>query len=410
MMDDMGPDDDAGEDGVDFLEVGRPRVRPGPARASRHLPRWVGLLLSGVLVATVVALQVHHGSKRSARPTPPAPTSSRSSGSPVPSTGPATQPVTVTELGHPLLGVTSGWELLARGDGVVVRIQPALGRVTRTAVPNLLSTGSVSFLAGPKEAMVRPLDRVPGYLVPDGKPPGQILESLAQGRNGPVLPGPQADLVLAQAPAAAAPVFVLSAFDGLPSGVQIPVPPGTSPLAAQADGSGYLLFQRAHGLYDARPGSLRRISTGTLVAAGRTGWLTRECRADAHCVTVLVDRATRSRRIIGPGLSGSDDQPGAIAPDGRTAAVFRVSARSKLTLSLLDLRTGRVRPLALPVGPSSRQGSIAWSPDSRWLLTADARGRLEAVAAATGKVTVLHDARLTLPALTQVVIRDTSAG
>ena len=54
------------------------------------------------------------------------------------------------------------------GPDGVVRIELARGRITRTAVPPVDSSGPISFLAGPGSAIVRPLDAVAGYAVPDG--------------------------------------------------------------------------------------------------------------------------------------------------------------------------------------------------------------------------------------------------
>jgi hypothetical protein len=99
-------------------------------------------------------------------------------------------------VGHPLLGVRAGWQLfgLARGrsypwPGEVVRIQLAAGRITETRFPALLSTGPVTLLAGRHQAIVRPLDYVPGYLVPDGARSVPLRGALQNG--GIVSPGPR---------------------------------------------------------------------------------------------------------------------------------------------------------------------------------------------------------------------------
>jgi hypothetical protein len=399
MMGAMGGDDDTRDDGVEFLEVGRPRAQPGPDQTALRRPRWPVLLVLAVLAVAAIAALHHHDSKPIAtapRPAPSLPTAA-------PAT-PATPAVTVKELGHPLLGVTSGWELFGRGPGVVVRIQLALGRVTQTSVPDLLSSGGVSFVVGTNDAMVRPLDQVPGYVVPDGQPAGQILESITQGQNGPVFPGPRPDEIWAQAPAVTPPAFTLSAFEGLPTGVNIRIPSDMSPLSATPDGAGYLLLQRQQGLYDARPDGLHRISTGTLMAVGPTGWLVRECPSKAHCVTALIDRATMAHRVVGSAL---DSQPGVIAPDGRTAAVFQGGPDSPRIL-LLNLTTGATRPLGLPGAPSEDPGTIVWSPDSRWLLVTNAGGKVHAIDATTREVTDLADAGVAIPPITQLAVRDSA--
>jgi hypothetical protein len=98
-------------------------------------------------------------------------------------------PVTVRNLDHSLLGVSSGWELFGRSDGEVIRVQPARGRITRTRVPALASTGPVTFVVTATSAMIRPIDSVPGLLVPDGHPARQMPTDVSTG--GPLFPGPR---------------------------------------------------------------------------------------------------------------------------------------------------------------------------------------------------------------------------
>lgn len=143
--------------------------------------RWWPLLLVGLVAVVVVAVVLHPRTPLAApKPTPvPLPTASTAlttartapSHRPAPlallTDPPPTTPGTV-DLGHPILGVTAGWDLFGRGMDSVVRIELAKGRLTRTAVPSLRSSGSVSFLAGPDRAIIRPLDFVPGFAVRDG--------------------------------------------------------------------------------------------------------------------------------------------------------------------------------------------------------------------------------------------------
>ena len=90
-----------------------------------------------------------------------------------------------TVLGHPFVGVHAGWELFGRGPGVVVRIQFAGGRVTRTAYPALLSGGPVTFVTDAEGALVRPIDLVPGYLIPDAKPAREAPGAVGAGGRVP---------------------------------------------------------------------------------------------------------------------------------------------------------------------------------------------------------------------------------
>ncbi|MEU7650795.1 hypothetical protein AB0C42_15550 [Micromonospora taraxaci] len=52
----------------------------------------------------------------------------------------------------------------------MARIDFAHHRITTTAKPALRSGGPVSFLVGPDRVVIRPLEAVPGYVVPDGEP------------------------------------------------------------------------------------------------------------------------------------------------------------------------------------------------------------------------------------------------
>ena len=114
--------------------------------------------------------------------------------SPTPTVVPATTtvtplavPVEVSRAGWPLMAVPSSWELIGRG-AELVRIELGAGRVTRTAIPAVQSTGPVYLVAGLDRVVIRPLDFVPGYLVPDGHP-AQPLTGLL-GNGGPAFPGP----------------------------------------------------------------------------------------------------------------------------------------------------------------------------------------------------------------------------
>ena len=95
----------------------------------------------------------------------------------------------VTLAGHRLLGVTAGWELFARGPNELLRIQLAQGRITQTYVPPLeTASPDVAFVIGAHEAVIRPSDLVPGYVVPDGGQARPLTGVLSDG--GPLVPGP----------------------------------------------------------------------------------------------------------------------------------------------------------------------------------------------------------------------------
>src|SRR5215469_9213120 len=117
----------------------------------RWLPR---IALACLILAAIVAVAVrgagHHPQDAAKTPPPPA--------------------VRVIAIGHPLHGVTAGWELFARGPDHLRRIQLAHGKISVTYVPPLLSANpDVAFVIGAHEAVIRSADLVPGYVVPDGR-------------------------------------------------------------------------------------------------------------------------------------------------------------------------------------------------------------------------------------------------
>ena len=126
------PEQDAWTGQVEDLDVAS---APVLRRSSRRVPWWPVLaLLVAVVAGAVLVLRGGAPSPSAGAPAPTARTSPPSatdtsvpSGEPSPTA--LTTPVTVTDLGHPLLGTSAGWELFARADDRLIRIQPALGRV-----------------------------------------------------------------------------------------------------------------------------------------------------------------------------------------------------------------------------------------------------------------------------------------
>jgi hypothetical protein len=379
----MDPDEDL----ISFGSSGQPSRRPG--RRSGRRPsgpvRWANWLLLGVAVLVSVGVLV----ARSGRPP-----------------GPAPRPdVTVTSLGHRLLGVTARWKLFGRGPGGVAAVQPATGLVTWTRVPSLDSTGPVSFLIDPHQVIIRPLDYVPGYLVPDGKPPRGLPSLLRQG--GPALPGPRAGQVWVVTTSVGRASLTLTSLTGARL-ASVPLPAGGPlPLSATSDGSGGILLTGPSGTFDATTGGLRRLSLEPL-AVGPGRWLAVTCPGHRqHCHTVLIDRTTGAQRALpGPALPHTaltPWPPGLIAPDGAAAAVLELSRASQLSLHLLDLRSGADRVLSVPVSQDVDNETVAWSPDSRWLFVVTDTGAVRVVSASTGQVGSLG---VQLPFISQVAVRD----
>ena len=379
----MDPDEDL----ISFGGPDRPRWLSGrPRRPPRRATRWAEWLLLGAaaVVAAVVVLVTRSG--------PP----------PQPAARPA---VTVTDLGHRLLGETGQWELFGRGPGGMVSLVPATGRETWTRVPALDSSGPVSFLIGPHQAIVRPLDFVPGYLIPDGKPPRGLSGLLDQG--GPALPGPRGGQVWVVTTGVGRASLTLTGVTGARLG-SVPLPAGgPNPLTATADGSGGVLVTGNSGTFDAGPGGLRRLSLEPL-AVGPGHWLAVTCPGHhQHCHTVVIDSATGAQRMLpGPPLPHGPMTPwppGIIAPDGAAAALLELGRDGQLGLHLLDLRSGADRLLSVPVSENGNYETMAWSPDSHWLFVVTDTGAVCAINVSTGQLASLG---VRLPFISQIAVRD----
>jgi hypothetical protein len=361
-------------------------VQFGPRRPPRQRPPWlptvlvaaVALVVAGISAALVVTAPGHP--RR-------------------PSAGP------VTDVGHRLLGVRADWELYALGPGVVVRIELARGRVSRTAVPALQSTGLVSFIAGSGQVIIRPMDNVPGYVVPDGGPARPLPAAL--DHDGMMAPGPRPGELWIQRQRGNRVVMSLVGPDGTGAGSSIPLPRGVSwPLGP--DGQGYLIVRAGRHTADATPRGLRDLTTGTITAVGPTRWLTAQCH-DRHCAEVVIDSASGARRIISRSRSvlawearTAIGEPGVICPDGSIAAVFE-AGRTRYTaeLHLINLTTGADRSTGVSADLQSLTNQTAvWSPDGRWLFVA-ARGKLVVIDARSGRVRRLG---VVLPEIDQVAI------
>jgi len=359
------------------------------------------VLLACLALATVVTVAVRSAG-HPARPATSAP-------APPP-------PLRVTTVGHPLLGVTAGWELFARGADDLLRIELARGRIIQTYVPSLeTASPDVAFVIGPHQAVIRPSDLVPGYVVPDGGQARPLTGLLADG--GPLVPGPagsQAAWVTSGPPTS--PALSLVALTGHRSGPSIHFQPGGPqlPVTAVSDGRGdVLVTDGSFDVYDVGPG-WDRLVPGTVVAVGPVTWLVDVC--DAHCRYEVADVTTGSLRALpGPEAAGAPyyvswPPTGVISPDGSTAAVAENGHGGRLTVHLIDLRTGVTRDLGVPlsapggylaIGDANEQ-SMAWSPDGRWLFVAASGGHLVAVNPRTGRAESLG---VRLPAVDQVAIR-----
>lgn len=388
------PRDESGQGGSgEIVEFGTRRS------AGRHWgPR---VLLACLALATAVTIAVrgagHQAAPAAEAQTPP-------------------PPPRVTMAGHPLLGVTAGWELFARGPDDLLRIELAQGRITQTYVPSLeTASPDVAFVIGPDEAVIRPADLVPGYAVPDGGQAHPLTGLLADG--GPMVPGPagsRAAWVTSGSPTA--PALSLVTLAGQRSGPSIRFQPGGPqvPSTAVADGRGDVLVTDGHfDVYDTGPGWDRPVP-GAVLAVGPAGWLAEVCDAQySHCHNEIVSATAGSLRTLpGPASAGVPyyltwPPSGVISPGGSTAAVAESGSSGPMTVHLIDLATGATRDLSVQLcAPGSDsplyQQAMTWSPDGRWLFVAACGGKLVAVSARTGRAESLG---VSLPPVDQVAIR-----
>jgi hypothetical protein len=402
----------------DRLDGGQPEsvewVDFGPGSESEVLGsggwhwRWWYGAVALVLVAALIVLHGRQGSSPHATAPSSAPKSSpRPSSTPTPpvtSSAPAvptpgSQPL-VQNVGHPLLAVPSDWELFGEGTNGVVRVELAKGVVTSTTVPVVDGGGSLSFVVGPTSVVVRPYDEVPGYVVPDGQPATAIATTTDLGA---AVLGPDPNHYWSTNSNDTQ--MSLVGFDGARTGSTITVPIGVQPIS---DGDGYLMFTGTSGVYDLRPSSTQRITTGFVLAAGPSGWLVSECDPSYKCSTYVVSRATGTRRsIAGPAASGFFAGNGIISPDGSMAALLESASSGSPTIHLIDLATGKDRDTGASVDISLGfgEGTYVWSPDGRWLFAAGTGQRLQAI-----DVRANHVSDLGIDAhVTQVALRTSSS-
>ncbi|HEY3906697.1 MAG TPA: hypothetical protein VGM14_22495 [Streptosporangiaceae bacterium] len=395
----------------DVLEFGRDR-RPRGRWRSRAL--LAGLVLAASLVAAIRTGVWSSSSSRAHHARPAA------SGLATPSV--AVPRIRVIATGRHLLGVTAGWELLARGLDDLVRIQLAKGQITWTSVPLLASGGAVAFMATAHEALIRPSDYVPGYVVPDNRQARLLTGPLASG--GPLIPGVQGtETFWGSTETQTTRELSLVTLDGRRVGpiIRFPAHGPQLPATAASDGRGdVLVASSGSSFYDAGP-TWDRPVPGTIIAVGPASWLTVICDARSeHCHNELVDSTDDSGRAL-PGTSRAEPffftwpPAGVISPDGAMAAVAgRVvvgeSGGQLNAVHLIDLRTGATKDLRVraagttgsPLGTATGEDSMAWSPDSRWLFVATASGKLLAVNPRSGLVKSLG---IKLPQVQQVAIR-----
>lgn len=383
-----------------------PSIGPGKRRAI-----WIGALAIVVAIGVAVGVsQRSPGSKpvavSSTSPSSSTPRPSSTTPTSLPTTSALTGPHPVTEVGHRILGATSNWELFAHGDGTLIRIELAAGRVQRTDVPGLSSGGGISFVVGPTSAILRPFDAVEGLVVQDGKAARVLRGLLAQG--GTIFDGPTPDQVWVQAqtdgPTTPAPrLYDLRQDRPIATG---PTPPQELGQPYLTDGAGYLLYSGVGGVYDVRPDGVHRVTTGAVAAVGRHSLVVQECDDSFRCDSVLIDRPSGRRTVLGPTHAAVTYLPGSISPDGRFAAYTTATNGNQATTRLVDLRSGRDTDLGVRVSDSAYGSDpFVWDPDNGDLLLVDNQSTIRVIDPTTDKVSSLG---IDLPPINQIAIRPAS--
>ena len=283
-----------------------------------------------------------------------------------PATGLPASPgaVSTSEAGPRLLGGRGSWELFGYGDGRVVRIQFASGRITQTAVP-VRSVGPVSLVVGPHDVIISRLDYVPAYLVPDGRP-ARPFWSAWQWRNCDPGTAARDSMGGSRTPATSMP---LVRMDGTGTGVSVRLPP-FAPL--RRGRAAFRRRSRTAGAVWWSSFTPKRVVTSTTygsaassrspdrlaaVAARPGGW-----PLTARWPSLLVARGPGDRgpahaaRSLAGFLPGGS---GVIAPDGSAAAIAAASG-DRVTLHLLNLVSGSDQQIPVSLDAKSagpRRGS-----------------------------------------------------
>jgi hypothetical protein len=172
------------------------------------------------------------------------------------------------------------------------------------------------------------------------------------------------------------------------------------------DGAGGLLFEGVGGLYRVSPTGRLRISNGIILAVGTGTLLTLERSPQGRWQTVLRPQDGNGRVVpvpIGPQLPH-----GVLSPDADTVALFVVPDptgplhTSRIGLALVGLRSGVLRSVDVDLTGVAGDGSLAWSPDGRWVFCVDTSTRVAAVEVSSGAVSLLDPY---LPSVRQLAVR-----
>jgi hypothetical protein len=387
---------------ADWLQICPPVLT---VRRRRRRRLWIGAAAVAGLTLVASGLVNHDGDGSSSPPQPSTTQTSRASAGTPTSAGLARADPIVVRPGVVGVDSTAGWlsgagdwDLFARSDDALYRIELKSGRVTRTPVRALAGPGLVSLVAGPDQVLMTSTDNGPGVVIPDGQAARPLRGLLAQ--PGRLFPGPRGAVWLQSTAkdAASGPVELVD-LDGRTKRATVPV--GGSWVTT--DGSENLLLTGAGGVYQTSLRTTRRLTTGTITAIGPHHFLVVGCDAHFRCSTYLFNRSTSRQRRLGVAAADGIDS-GIVAPDGRHAAFLHWGNATPTTFVVRNLADGTAE--TVDGAPSSSlsgiAGSLVWSPDSRSLMVL-ADGRLTVLDTVTHRTTVPD---LDLPVLRQIAIRD----
>lgn len=329
-------------------------------------------------------------------------TPTRPQPSPSPSASP-TRPIQVIRLAAPILEADTGWEIVGFGPEGLVRIDPHEGVVTRTSLSMTRHPYAVIISTGRNFTAIT-FNESGGYLVPDGSRPRRLQGLLADAALAAPAPDPDHLWAITRPTSQPSDEQVqirLVDQRGRPTGQRLPVPHSSYGFGL-ADGRGYLVLDGIGGTYEAQPDGLHRVTSGTLLAAGPTRWLTTDCDDHGACHLNVVDRRDGARHQLAGSHPELFQAPGVISPDGRYASIL-VAGAGAARVMIFDLATGRRQLINAPLYPTVQQFQ-AWTPDSHLLLVADGQGTLYAVDPATGEARKIE---ASLPPIHALVIRST---
>ena len=241
----------------------------------------------------------------------------------------------------------------------VLRIDIDRGRVVTTPVGAVTSTAPAFLAVGPSAAVVRPYDFVRGYMVADSgtvsDPPGLLGDGTSM-----VCSDGGRDRVWLEHDA-------LIQVDY--RGVLIAQIGGAQRRAELGcDGAGETLYQQGSTTFVTSDGTPTEVTGGTVIAAGPSTFLVRDCADAANCALTVIDRRTGQRRALT--VDGVSTRPvlqpvqpggriGSISPDGQTALLFRTANEAVF----VDMKDGTAQGVG---SVASAFQSFVWSADSRY--------------------------------------------